>query len=140
MATAVHRSDVLTYAGEIVQTEADNQEAEKKAAAAAEVERKAAVAAAAVAAARAKAVEDEKVKAYLEKKAAMDAAKASANQTLARILIPPLASLACRSSLRQLIHLTLRAQTAAPQVLEAVPIVIPDAEAKPSQPQKQMEL
>jgi hypothetical protein len=31
-------------------------------------------------------------------------------------------------------------QAAAPQVLEAVPLSIPDADAKPSQPQKQMEL
>jgi len=31
-------------------------------------------------------------------------------------------------------------QAAAPNVLEAVPLSIPDAEAKPSQPQKQMEL
>jgi hypothetical protein len=51
------------------------------------VERKSAAAAAVVAAARAKALEDEKVKAYLEKKAAMDAAKASASQTLARIFM-----------------------------------------------------
>ncbi len=59
---------------------------DKKAAAAAEVERKAAAAAAAVAAARAKALEDEKVKAYLEKKAAMDAAKVSHLQALVAVL------------------------------------------------------
>jgi hypothetical protein len=63
--------------GDIVQTEVEQQEADKKAAAAAEVERKAAAAAAAVTAAKAKALEDEKVRAYLEKKAAMEAAKVS---------------------------------------------------------------
>jgi len=91
---------------DVVQTETDKQELDQKSAAAAEQERQvAAAAAAAAAAARAKALEDEKVKAYLDKKAAMDAAKASA-----------------------------------PQVLQAVPLSIPEADAKPSQPQKQMEL
>jgi hypothetical protein len=67
-------------AGDIVQTEVEKQEADKKAAAAAEVERKAAAAAAA---ARAKALEDEKVKAYLEQKAAMEAAKVRMNSATA---------------------------------------------------------
>ena len=73
------RCFALTIAptGDIVQTEVEQQEADKKAAAAAEVERKAAAAAAAVTAAKAKALEDEKVRAYLEKKAAMEAAKVS---------------------------------------------------------------